>query len=528
MFGPASFIKRCSLLYPNRLALVSMDKTYTYRQIDELSDCFARGLVRRGVKQGDRVAYLLGNNPASVVTYQAIQRIGAVAAPINKRLLGLEIGDILRRVKAAALVFDDDVSDKVRAAVYGSGFEGLLVLVGSGRAELKAVPWAEVKDEGVLAGGEDVLESVVVSPADESLILFSSSSTGAPKAAMRTAETVSMLSYVQVADGGEDQSFQQVVYTQAPLYHLGGFLCMLKVMATGSTLVMESHFNPERIFSLVEQYGVTQLYMIPPVLFSRLAVSEARRGRSFPAVRQAQCAGGRTTPHDVDAIFDLFPNCRLRVSFGSTESGAVSTAYIDKQGYLACPSLAYSAGFANMATEIRLESPDGQEVKAGEVGELLVRSPMLFSGYLDDAGVCQRPEALRDDGFFETGDLMIRNQQGLYVFMDRLKDMVKTGGENVCATTVESVVCQYPGIAECAVIGVPDEMYGEGVAAAVVMEAGVSPVDGRDLREFCRSYLSGFSIPRYVGVMDELPRNSVGKVQKRALKEMTDLFILCA
>lgn len=507
-------------MFPDRLALVAQGVELTYRQLYDRVIGIARSLADAGISRGDRVAYLLGNNAASVIVYHAVQMLGAVSVPLNKRLLSNDIAFMLVRVKARALFFDSDIEKAVRQAVGDARYGGLLVMCGGSAGE-GIRSWDDFKS-GFANGSDEALFPVEASPESESLILFTSGTTGHPKAVVRMAKEVSALSAVQLMERDSAGEGVDVLYTQAPLFHLGGFLAMLKSIASGATLIIESHFKPDKVFELIDRYSVNQIYMIPPILFKRLFSAMRDRERTFPTVLEAQCAGGKVSDDVVEAVFALFPNARLRVSFGSSESGALCTGYISREHYTRRPDHAFSVGRANALVEIKLVDKEGVQVKPGLPGEALVKSPMTFAGYLgEDGRIVQERGA---DGYYRTEDIFRLDEEGYYTFSGRTRDMIKSGGENVYAAEVERVISQLPGIDECAVVGVPDELYGEGIAAAVVLSSGIDSIDPENLVAFCKERMPSFQKPRYLAVLPDLPRNSIGKVKKSALQENLEIF----
>lgn len=497
----------------------------TYAQLEIQARIAAKALHRLGVAHGDHVAFLIGNNVVFPVLFQALMKLGAVAVPLNKRLPAEDVAYMARHVNARALIFDSDMETVLSQAMERCGFSSTL-MVCNGETFLPAIPW-----DGLViptCDKENAEEGCgYSSPDDESLVLFTSGTTGRPKAVVRTAEAVSMLATVQLIEGHSHEGTVDVLYTQAPLYHMGGLCAMLKTCATSGTLIAESHFDPATVLDLVERYSVNQLYMIPPALFSRLYDVEQHSGRTFPGVLETQCAGGRTRECDWKAVFALFPNARVRVSFGSTETGMTCTSYFTKNQYAERPERGRAVGSINAFVTMKLVDEEGEPVPAGQPGEALVKSPAAFSGYRDLP--LATAEAFDEDGFFRTGDMLYLDEEGCYVFVDRMSDMIKTGGENVFAAEVEQVVQQFPAIEDCAVVGVDDDRYGEGIAAAIVLEPKAADSFSPDaLIAFCKEHMASFKKPRYLAIMDEIPRNSLGKVQKNELRARRGEFNLVA
>lgn len=530
MFRPSDFLQRNAVIHPERLALVASGKEMTYAELDCLASRLAYALKDKGLKTGDHIAYLLGNNCAAVILFQAILKLGAVAVPLNKRLNASDIAFMLDEISARALFFDLDMAKQVHEAiaishpldlcVYHSkqGFREKRRLTGtiSWHDLMNSVSTREAKNEVPWPGHER--------EDSDALVLFTSGTTGNPKAVIRNAEQLSMLAISQLIEGHSMKWGVEVLYTQAPVYHMGGFLVMLKMCSMGGTLILESHFHPETIFSLIEKYDVTQMYMIPPALFYKMATSDARCGRTFPHVREAQCAGGRKREQDIAAVFGLFPNALLRVSFGSSETGMTCTTYFTKEECLENPTRALSLGTPNACVSLKLLGDNREPVQPGSPGRAWIKSPMNFDRY----GNLPRATmgAFDSEGYFDTGDILKETSEGLFEFVDRACDMIKTGGENVYAREVELVVAAFPGIQECVAIAVPDDKYGEAIGIAIVTDGDCLQLDYEKLVSHCKKRMASFKKPRYALRVDEIPRNALGKIQKNELRARIDEFEL--
>ena len=310
-------------------------------------------------------------------------------------------------------------------------------------------------------------------------------------------------------------SKHEIMLTTSPFYHTGGLMCILKMAALAGTVVLVERFDAPAVLDMIERYEVTQLLMVPPVVYRRLTSCPKRADLTLPSVRDVLISGGRCDLGYARSIFELFPNARLRFSWGSTEACSITSIALDKTTLERRPELVSTVGTVNALVEVKLVDERGQDVKDGEVGEGLVRSPMVFQGYLGN--VKESGQDVLAGGWLRTGDLLKRDAEGYYYLVDRLKDVIKTGGENVYALEIERVLLEHPYIADCAVVGVYDEVYEEGIAAAIVLEPGRT-LDPDDLISFCRSHLPGYKKPRYWAVLDALPVNSIGKVQKAELR----------
>ena len=513
MYQPFDLIARNAAMYPERIAVISNDVAYTYRYLHEQSNAVACALQDKGIGKGDAVTFILGNSEAFVILFWGLMKLGAVAVPLNKRLNSDDVAYMMDCVSAKAMFVDADALDKTLVAIDAIGFAGLLVVYGDQACDA-AAGWNDFAASG--QGQTHPLEGYTTE-SDHTVITFTSGTTSKAKPVVRDVAGLNAMIVAQTIEGHSFEKGVEVLYTQAPLFHLGGFGAMLKITAMGGTLALARHFEPARIFELIEHCGVTQLYMIPPSLFARLAEHDSRQGRVYPGVREVQCAGGRTTDRDRKAIFDLFPNTNVRTSFGSSETGMPVSAHFNTRQLKEHPSRSATCGLLNPFVTLRLVDEQGRDVPQGTPGEAIVKSPMNFREYLGMPA--ETAKALDGEGFFHTGDMLYQDAEGYYVFADRIKDMIKTGGENVFSIEVEKIILRYPGIKECSVVGLEDDLFGEAVAAAIVLASDAAATFSKaDFLDYCKKHMASFKKPRYLAILDSIPRNSLGKPQKRELR----------
>jgi long-chain acyl-CoA synthetase len=347
-------------------------------------------------------------------------------------------------------------------------------------------------------------------------MLFTSGTTGLSKGVVRTRRMV-MDHAAILAEGAARHADRDApppfLVTAAPVYHTAAFVGVLKMAALGGGVGLLDRLEAAAVLELAERHRATELLLVPPASYDRLASCPERGVYDLSTVREVLATAGGCTPRTAASIFDLFPNADLRVSWGSTETGSVTGGLITRAAVARKPEILTCVGRPNALTEIRLVAPDAVDAAPGSVGEAWVRSPLVAAGYLGD----RETDPSFRDGWFATGDLLRRGEDGAYCFVDRLKDLVKTGGENVYAFELEQALARHPSIRECAVVGVPDPLFGEAVAVAVVLVRGAS-LTGRELTAFARSRLESYKKPRYWGVLDRLPTNAVGKVDKAELR----------
>ncbi len=499
--------------HPDRLAVVSRHRMLTYPELNQESNWVANALRKKGIGKGDRLALLGRNSVEWVVIWQACQKLGVVVVPLHSRLTTEEFVYVLTVAQCSALIYGKSFSEAAAEMIANVHTLRLVTCYQEG-SSCGADVW-----QSAFGGLDDSEAKISLSSNDPALILFTSGTTCRAKGVIRTQEMI-VLHAITLALENDNTQLPTVMMTLAPLYHSGGLLCLLKMSLLGGTLLVNDRFEPSEILDLIEQYHVTQLMLLPPITYERLYACKDWSQRDLSSVNEVCISAGRCTCEFAFHIFEMFPNCHLRPSWGATETCSVTGAHLTREALEADPGLINCVGSVNAMTEIRIVNEQGQDVPEGMVGEALVRSPMVFSGYL---GGTNSPEAIfLDGGWFRTGDLMRMDPKTrYYYFMDRRKDMIKTGGENVYAPEIERVIQEHPAVSDCAVIGVPDPRFDEGIAVAVVLYPG-SKLTGEELTEFCKARLPSFKKPRYLAILDKLPVNSVGKVQKNRLRERAE------
>lgn len=523
----ADLLTAARLAFPERPAIITGGQRYSYAELDDDAKRCAHVLRNLGVQRGDRVAYLLRNRYELIVVWHATQKIGAVALPLNPRLSCTELANHLRVADARHFLVEkqyDDVArhidddyriETILLLDYDAEFDrGELANTGqwAGRAHsfrslMAAAPTSEITDP-------------LIGERDGSLLLFTSGTTGNPKGVVRSQRAVRDYALTNAIEN-ENASTHEVLVTHCPMYHTAGMGLLMKILALSGTLVMIDGFDAEEILDCIESERATQVFLLPPVMYSRLLEEAPNRERDLSSVREVQSSAGASTVTTAGWMNEIFPGARIRYSWGATETCAPTSGAITYEQILERPELATTIGTRNAMSAIRIVDPSGADVPVGGQGEALVKSSMVFDEYLNEPELTQ--EAF-SDGWFRTGDVLRLTEDGYYFMEDRVKDMIKTGGENVFALEVERAILTLPGVADCAVIGIDDPEFGEAVGAAVVVSPN-QDLSVADIVRHSRRTLDSFKKPRYIAFVESLPRNSVGKVQKHILKRnASDVF----
>lgn len=490
---------------PGHLAIVDGDVRLDYGQLHDLVLRCVAALRGAGIGHGDRVGYLGLNSIDYVVLLQAALRIGAVTVAINWRLSPPEIDYIVADAGIALLVTEGERLAAVTPAIDRSGV-GVVLLTDAphdGRPPFRDWCAARTPDGRVA----DLVA------ADVAVQLYTSGTTGHPKGALLThgALTASMR---QGRLTGEDWCR----WTEAdrglvamPQFHIGGTGFTFQALNAGGTAVILGRPDIGEMLAMVEREGITKMFAVPAVLGQMLSHPLAATA-DLSSLRTLMYGASPIPPDVLKRSMQLFPNASFVQMYGATETcGTIVYLPPEDHDVGGTPRMA-GCGKPYPEVELRIIGSDGQDMAAGEIGEVLVRSPLVMSGYhrLPDASA----QAF-DDGWYRTGDSGRLDADGYLYLHDRVKDMIVSGGENIYPAEVENVLHDHPAVRDCAVIGVPDDRWGEAVRAIVVRSG---PVQADELIGFARARLAGYKLPKAIDFVDELPRNPSGKILKRVLR----------
>ena len=495
-----SWIGRRAAATPRLPAITFDGHTTSYGELLDRIDRLAAELAAGGVGRGDRVGYLGLNDPMFLITLFAAARIGAVFVPLNYRLTAAELGYILADAGVHTLL-----ADAWHAAVAGP------VLTGSGvrRAlALSAVPgWEPLP--GLLANRGRLAAPVHPRSDEVAVIMYTSGTTGRPKGAMLTHGNLfwnnvnALLSF--------DVSQDDVSLVAAPLFHIGGLnVTTLVTLQKGGQIVLMPAFDPGQALKLIAEYRVTTMFGVPAMFLFMSQVPEFAAA-DLSSVRYLIC-GGAPVPETLITRYGQRGIAFVQ-GYGLTETAPLALV-------LRADEVSVKAGAAGHAvlplSDVRLVDAENNPVAPGERGEICVRGPQVMAGYWHNR---EATDAVIDaGGWFHTGDIGQADQDGYVYVVDRLKDMVITGGENVYPAEVEAVLYYHPAIAEVAVLGTPHEQWGEAVTAVVALHPGAA-LTLEELSAFARDKLAGYKIPLRLEFVDALPRNPAGKVLKYQLLE---------
>lgn len=494
--------------FPDKTALVFGAERYTYEQANNRINRIANALLARGIKAGDKVAFLFPNCCEIVLLYYAIQKIGAVAVPLNFRLIAREIALLLKNSDSSFLFFDAAFADKVIAAEIPDHIMKICL------GEDSRFPLTM----SLLEQGCSEAEPPLYRDADAlSRIQFTGGSTGIPKGVMRThsqdlCELMGEMLYCKLGSSPD-----QVVLIQCPLEHHGGHSWFTATLAAGGTLIICSKYNPDRILDYIEQEHVTYMLLLPPTTYQRLCEYPGTAYRDTDGVKVVQSAAGATTQEIIHELEEVFPNAEIYYGWGQTESGLGTTLVLSSSSEKGRRGSLCSVGRPMPFVEMKIVDDNWNDLPDGESGEAVVRSPACMKGYYGQPELSAA--LMSSDGWMRTGDIMFRDQDGYFYMLSRKKNVIKSGGENVFCSDVESVIRRHPSVRECLVVGVPDERLGEAVTAVIELKPGLS-LTLEELQEHCKQYLSSYKKPLHMELVTRFDMDDAGKIRRDAIDRL--------
>ncbi|MGJ0239782.1 AMP-binding protein [Novosphingobium fluoreni] len=474
-------------------------------------------LLDLGVRMGDRVAILAPNSSEWVVAASAIESIGAMMVPINTRFKGPEIQYALARAGVVVLFtvgefLGTDYAGMTIEAGGGPGTDGrpirdlpgLTTLI---RLDEPGFAPDQVDDQ---ARARFEIAAAAVTPDTTADLMFTSGTTGRPKGAMHGhGQALWMTSLFSTSnDLGPDDRTAIV----NPFFHSFGYRSgWVSALMGGMTMWPVSTFDPGALLELIEREKITQLSGAPTVFYSLMQHPDFAR-RDISSLRSGHTGGAKTPPEIIRAGYDKLGFDIFLTSYGQTESTAmISTNHPGDP----IDAILYTVGRPIPHTEVKIVSPEGEEMPQGEQGELLVRGPNVMQGYFDDPEQTAKTVV---DGWLYTGDVARIDEDGRLRILDRLKDVVIVGGFNAYPVEIEIMLGSHPDIVEAAIVGLPDERMGEVTAAFVIPRSGAT-IEQADLTAWCRERMANYKVPRHLFVVDDMPRTPLGKVRKFELRE---------
>ena len=481
----------------------------TYAELADRSNRLANALAERGVRAGDRIAVMDVNTPMHFEAYFAAARLDAIYVPLNFRGHGEEVGYPLRHAAPKVIA----AGERYVSLIDGLDASAELLLTnGSG-----SQGWDSL-DALIHDADPDEMFFPEQPPEETAVLLFTAGTTGLPKAVMLS--HASFTSFMLTSMDPPDPDTEESTILTLPLYHVAGLQAALAGVFGGRTIILQHQFEPHEWMALVQKHRVERALIVPTMLKQLLDHPEFDR-HDLSSLRVVTYGGASMPPSLIERALPLLPGVQFINAFGQTETGSTIAMVPPEDHVLSGPPELVEKRRKHLSSigrplpdvEVRIVQEDGQDLPLGETGEIVARGPRLMRGYWG------QPDATADtvhDGWLYTGDLGYQDEDGYIYLSGRAKDFIKRGGEMVAPEEVEHILHACPGVEECAVIGLPDETWGERVVAVVVSTPGVE-LPEESLLDACQG-LARFKRPEQVIFVGELPRNSLGKVLKNQLR----------
>jgi long-chain acyl-CoA synthetase len=485
-------LRRALQIAPEKTAVISGSSSFTYQQFHERCMRLAGALHTLGVQRGERVAILAANGHAYLETYVGVPAAGMVVVPLNTRHAEPELAYALKDSGARVLITDRD------PGALGGVVDHVI-----------SVPDSY---ESALAGAEPLPLGQGVGENDLAGLFYTGGTTGLSKGVMLSHRNLIANTFHWMATVPQREDDRYLVI--APLFHAAGSNSVLGCIWNGACQVTLPAFDPEAALDLIETHGITESLGVPTML-AAMAEAQHARPRRTDTLRMLAHGGSPIATEVLRRTHSAFPSAQLVEVYGATELSPLATVLVGEERLLESPR-ARSCGRSIVGNELQILNVDGDPVVRGEVGEVVVRGPNVMQGYWNKP---EQTDAVLTDSGYWTGDLGYMDEEGYVFLVDRSKDMIVSGGENVYCTEVEEVLYQHPAVLEAAVFGVPDEKWGEAVWAAVVPRQENGNVDPQEIIEFCRQYIAPYKVPKGIEIRHEpLPKSGPGKILKRELR----------
>lgn len=498
-------------LAPDFVSIRDLSREMTNAQWNARACRLANGLLGLGLAKGERVGILAYNCLEWAEIYAATAKAGLIAVPINFRLVAREIAFIAQNAEISAMIVQDELADLVEEAGKALGLpEGRILHFGE-----KPCPDGWLAYEDVLARASASEPDIVVASGDPWMLMYTSGTTGNPKGAIRSHRGNALISLVTEVELGIRRRRDSALLVM-PMCHANSLYFFSSFNTSGGAVTIYSRksFDPEHAFATLSASGASFTSLVPTHYIMMLGLPEKVRARHACArVTKLMISSAPARPDTKRGIMAMFPNSGLFELYGSTEAGWVTMLHPDEQ----FTKLGSVGRECVGSAAIRLLDEAGAEVPDGETGELFSRNPYTFDGYWKLPE--KTAEAFRGP-YCSVGDLARRDADGFIWLMDRKKNMIISGGENVYPSEVENALGEHPAVKDVAVIGVPDEKWGERVHAVIVLHAD-RQAGAAELLDFARARLAGYKRPRSLSLIGEaeMPRTATGKIQHRLLKE---------
>ncbi|MGD0794101.1 MAG: long-chain-fatty-acid--CoA ligase [Dehalococcoidales bacterium] len=514
----AEFLSIATAICPEKTAIIFEDKRYTFSQLNERVNRLANGLIKMGAKKGDVIALLQVNCNQCVETYFAVARMGGIYLPLNFRAKEKELTYMLNTAEAKFFIIGERYTTMIQSIRPELKYLKHLISIESKHPDMH-----NYEDVIKSSSGREV--TAPVEDKETTILMYTAGTTGFPKGVMLSHTSFS--TYVLENVTPPDPEVNESNILTVPLYHVAGIQAMMAAIYGARTLVMERQFEPEEWMTLVEREKVNRAMMVPTMLKQLLDHPNFKK-HNLSSIKVITYGAAPMPLPVIRKALDEFPGVSFINAFGQTETASTITALGPEDHFITGTPEEREKKLKRLASigkpmsdiEMKVIDDSGKSLGVGEVGEILARGPRVMSGYWKDEEKTKK--TIDKDGWVHTGDVGYVDEDGYYFLSGRSSDIIIRAGENISPEELENVVREYPKVEDVAVIGVPDETWGEEPRAVVVLKKGVpkSKAVEDEIMEYCRQNLASYKRPRTVVFVDELPRNPMGKLIKKDIRAM--------
>lgn len=510
----SEFLAISGAICPEKEAIIFEDKRFTFSQLNERVNRLAHSLQKLGIKKGDRVALLQVNCNQCVEAYFAVTTLGAVYVPLNFRVKGPELAYMLGNSETSLVLIGERYLKVIQDTV--ASLPGLKQIVSIDKKLPGCLYYEDLIAEG---SPEDIFTEI--SDDETTILMYTAGTTGTPKGVLLPHSSFSVYVLENVTPADPETAEKNIL--TVPLYHVAGIQAMMAAIYGGRTLIMERQFEPVEWMTLVAREKANRAMLVPTMLKQLIDHPDISK-YDLSSLRVITYGAAPMPLPVIKKALEIFPNVSFINAFGQTETASTITVLNPEDHIIEGTEAEKERKLKRLASigkpmsdvAMKIVDEEGKTLPPGEIGEILARGPRVMSGYWRDEEKTQ--QTIDKEGWVHTGDLGYRDEDGYYFLAGRSKDIIKRGGEMISPEEVENCVLLHPCVEEVAVIGIPDEEWGEQPCAVCVLKKGKTATE-EEIIEHCHTRLASYKRPRSVVFLTELPRNSMGKILKRELRD---------
>ena len=491
---------------PDSPALIDALGRRSFRQLDELSNRIASALIASGVRPGQHVGFFGKNSARYFELMFGVNKAGAAIAPLNWRLAAAELAPVIEDAQCPLVFVDREFVDALAAVQKICPHAFRVIPFDSTNA-------APGEFDAWLTSGDGKDPAIRIHPDDTAMLIYTSGTTGRPKGVQLTHGGLDRMRLCEHLEPAYEWRKGDVMLTVMPVFHLVGTGLSVQALYNGAAVSLLPALEPGAMLKLIARDRPTICALVPTAIQMVLDHPDSKTA-DYSSLRLVMYAGSAISSTLLRrALLEM--KCRFMQFYGATESSGAISLLRPEQHDVDNEARLRSCGTPLPLVEVRIMDPDGKEVPDGSSGEFWVRMPNMFGGYWNQP---EATAAVMRDGWYRTGDAGFRDKEGLLYIVDRVKDMIITGGENVYSAEVEQALTKHPAVKQCAVIGLPDAKWGERVTAVIIAAAGTSPTQ-EEIIAHCRGLIAGYKVPKEVRFVEALPMTATGKVLKRMVRD---------